>query len=190
MLRFSLRTMAVAVTLIALACGAMINANAWIASTAWTVMFLILSLAAIAALVRTPRAFWMGFAVMGWLYVLAVMGPFAGRLDGLLLTTKALNHAAARMSQPTQPSQQGLVTTMLTRGGSNTLTMSGNQLWNVLAAGPTDDGFSQAFVQIGEAFWTLLLALVGGAVGTALARGRQAQSAIDGAMPPASPTLN
>jgi hypothetical protein len=93
MLHYSLRTLGAAVTAIAIGCAALLNANHWIASTGWTLVFVVLSLATIAA-VLTRRGFWTGFAIAGWLYVLVGIGPLSGNFNGNLLTTSALQWSA------------------------------------------------------------------------------------------------
>ena len=82
MVRFSLRTLAIAVAAVAIACFALVNANVWTAMSASTVVFLLLSLATVLAILPDGprRSFWIGFAVLGWIYSLVGIGPIGRRV--------------------------------------------------------------------------------------------------------------
>jgi hypothetical protein len=102
MFRFSLRTLAGAVTAIAMACAALIYASPWIASLAWTLTVLGLALASVAAVLSTSsrRGFWTGFAIVGWLYAVVTVSPMLGDLQGSLFTTALVQRAAQAMPAP------------------------------------------------------------------------------------------
>ena len=59
MLRYSLRTLGLAIGLIAASVAALLNPNPWVSSAAWTMMFALLSLATITA-VLNRAGFWTG----------------------------------------------------------------------------------------------------------------------------------
>lgn len=101
MLRFSLRTLAGAVTTIGLACAALINASPWISSLSWTATVLGLALAAVAAALSTSsrRGFWTGFAIVGWVFTVITNSPMFGDLQTSLFTTALLQRAAMAMPQ-------------------------------------------------------------------------------------------
>ncbi len=99
MFHFSLRALAGAITVIALACAALIYASPWIASLAWTVTVLGLALATVAAVLSTSprRGFWTGFAIVGGLYAFVTVSPMLGKLHGSLFTTALVQLAAKAM---------------------------------------------------------------------------------------------
>ncbi len=92
-LRFTLRQLLAMAALIALALPALINASLWWA-TAWftgALVMLAVSLLGILYRGRRRRAFWVGFALFGWGYMILLYGPFLGSHFGpRLATTKAL----------------------------------------------------------------------------------------------------
>src|SRR5687767_13850426 len=101
MLRFSLRALAGAVTLFGLACAALINASPLISSLSWTATVAGLALATVAAVLSTSRrrAFWTGFAIVGWVFTIVTVSPLLGRLQTSLFTTALLERAASAMPQ-------------------------------------------------------------------------------------------
>ncbi len=101
MLRFSLRTLAAIVATIGLACAALINASPWISSLSWTATVLGLALATVAAVLSTSRrrGFWVGFAIVGWVFTFITVSPMLGHLQTSLITTALLESAASAMPQ-------------------------------------------------------------------------------------------
>src|SRR5262245_34563600 len=75
-LRFSLRSLAGAVTVIALACAILVNGSAYcVALLGLTILAIHLTaLIGIAYRREAARAFWCGFAIFGWAYLLSVFG--------------------------------------------------------------------------------------------------------------------
>lgn len=169
MLRYSLRTLGAAVTGIAIGCAALLNAKPWVASTAWTLVFITLALASVATVLSAPdrRGFWTGFAVVGWLYLLVGIGPFSGYHNSSLLTTTALHRVATAL-----PEKSGQVPANVTLlSGLEFLaidaTIPGNPVnrrsgWVSYPPMPSMTEPAQSFVQVGQAIWTVLLALLGG----------------------------
>jgi hypothetical protein len=186
MLRYSLKSLGAVVTLIAVACAALMHARPWVASTAWTLLLVLLSLATIAAVFSAPerRGFWTGFSLAGWLY-LAAIGPLAGTHQSALLTTMALKQAAALLPQEysSPPPPVAVVP-----GGSFTFSVGSPQFITTFPANPSSGWTSypplqpatvepsQSFVDIGQSLWALLLALLGGWFGVFVVsrRGRSA----------------
>jgi WD40 repeat protein len=114
------------------------------------------------------RAFWLGFALLGWTYLIATLIP---SVESRLLTTTGLAHldsmiprrdpAVRRLSRNRNPvvglafSADGQTLAANSPGGTV-------RLWNVstgrLLAGPSSD----VFVRIGHSLLALALAFVGG----------------------------
>ena len=183
MLRYSLRTLAVVVTLSAVACGALMNASPWIASTATTLLIIGLAFATVAA-VLARRCFWVGFAIVGWAYLFVAMGPMDSEFKGTLWTTVALQKASAVAPQaamsvqppayspyasyPTTTYQPVATPTIVTVQPGPVSTYA----YTVTTRVP-DFAFVQAFQQIGHALFTLLFALAGGLFATLVAVRKQ-----------------
>ena len=76
--QFSIRQLLIAVAFVGLGMAALLNANPWWQSAAWTVTILLLSAAILLAVYRVEqaRAFWIGFLVFGWVQLAALVYPF------------------------------------------------------------------------------------------------------------------
>jgi hypothetical protein len=176
MLRFSLRTLIGVVAAVAIACAALIQASSWVASAAWTVATLTLALATIAAILGTRRQFWTGFAIIGWLYIVLVVGPLADRLGSQLLTTRLLNHSArslpAAKQTPATPviPAMGMTGTAYVASAMPTFTPNFTNAPTTTTlvpligpmVTPLNQEFVLAFTNVGHALLTLLLAIMGG----------------------------
>jgi hypothetical protein len=183
MLRYSLRTMAVAVALIAIFCVLLLKANPWVASTSWTLLFMVLSLAAIAAtlLPAHRRGFWTGFALAGWLYAIVGIGPLAAYPNGHLLTTATLHRAAVALPQPgpaEPPGPAGLNSAITSDVDfivqlANQPQVPLSSVWQktllLNQGGLPVTEYVQSFIHVGQSLWTLLLALLGGWFGAFIA---------------------
>jgi hypothetical protein len=102
--RFSLLGLAGFVTAVAVACAALNYASPLVASAAVTAVLMMLTLATIMALVGARRcAFWAGFAVCGWVYLLVALGPFS--LSQPLLTSTLTQRAAKALPGASQMAQ-------------------------------------------------------------------------------------
>lgn len=75
--QFSLRALLGATAFVAVACSTLLYASATIASVVFTLTVVVLLAAVAAALFRrgAARAFWVGFAIFGWAYLLLAQWP-------------------------------------------------------------------------------------------------------------------
>lgn len=95
--RFSLRILLGAFLGVALALGALAAANWLYASVVWTATVATLAFAVVASICDSgkSRAFWIGFAMLGWLHLVLVFGPwFCDHTSRLLLTSNVLERLA------------------------------------------------------------------------------------------------
>jgi hypothetical protein len=78
--RFSIRQLLFATALVAAGIVALLNATATIAATAIAIVLVLLGAAVLLAIYRDgqARAFWIGFAFFGWLYMALCFLPFFG----------------------------------------------------------------------------------------------------------------
>jgi hypothetical protein len=177
--RFSLKALGGFVALTALGCAALIKAGPWTARVCWsaTLLFLVFAILAALCLRDASRSFWIGAAVSGWVYLLLIAGPFSRNFDDKLLTTSLSQWAARAMPQakPLSAEEQlrrrwAFFDSM--RGGATPTVGSGRvQLDEVAGTIRFDDpdAFVANFVEISQALWLLLLALVGGVLARHLA---------------------
>lgn len=79
--RFSLRALAGFVALVAVYCAALVNASELMSGVALLFAVLLLSLAVVAAIESqgSRRAYWRGFAISGFLYMVLSFGPVPDR---------------------------------------------------------------------------------------------------------------
>ena len=158
MFRYSLRALIGLVAVVAVGCAALMNANAWIANSAWTLLLLLLALALGTS---THRGFWIGFAIFGWLYVMLICGPFG--LTDELLTTSLLRHTASTRASISGNEQELRQRYFQMQDGTSTSAQIHDALlrWRKIQL-LSDSVFIDAFVRTGQAFWTLILGLSGG----------------------------
>lgn len=177
--RFSLLGLAGLVAVIAVGCAALAYASSRISGVVWFGTFLILGLGTLGALLRTQpnRSWWLGFATLGWLYVLTLVGPFA-ELNEWLQVKYLLEKTALRMpkamstisppvnTDPFGGASMGMAEAMhgsaMFGAGDVGMGMGG------MATGPyltqnTDYVFG--FIRTSQALLTLLLACLGGFAG-------------------------
>jgi len=100
-LRFSLATLMCAVCASAFACAALRFASELWASLVFTVTFGLLLVGVLGVALRQgpARAFWLGFSVFGWAYVVLAFGWFGINVSHQLLTTKLLAYALPKLQQ-------------------------------------------------------------------------------------------
>jgi hypothetical protein len=146
--RFSLLGLGGMVAAAAMCCWALINASAWVASAALTLVGLVMSLSVVTALLapRSARGLSTGFAVCGWLYLLMVFGPLERRVGDSMLTTSLLEWAAQQMP--------GAMTDAVAPPGGF-----------VFAPRVPNTDYLAAFADIGQAIFTVVFALAGGLLG-------------------------
>ena len=194
-LQFSLRHLLVAVASIAVACTALLNANVWWVGGIWLCTIGLLVLALLAAIFRRGerQAFWVGFAIAGWLCIVAGSDWFPGLAGARKLPEQAMQFLHEKLPDrlrvpyideqtgqpvddavPQQPRwsyygrQDPQVTTALTW-------LARQQLQPTYAPNPRHVPLEH-FQSIGGAIWTLLLALLGGFIARWLYRSEQARS--------------
>lgn len=189
--RFTIRTLLGIVLFVAIAIAALRAADdAWV-SGVFGLTLLILLTAVLLAVHRTDRrrAFWLGFALFGWAYlIVSLIPPIESRLPttmglafidskipGRDTTVSAaltyIRRAAPNPSQTVALSAQDYALVSLSQGNVY-------RLWNAttgkLLAG--QNGTTENFVRIGHSLLALLLAFVGGHLSRYLYRIGQGQS--------------
>jgi hypothetical protein len=123
--QFSIRSLLVGVTIVAVGIAALLNAGPWWEAAVWggTIFFLAVAILLAVYRQKEQRAHWLGFAVLGWLYLAVVVNswtPYANpqyfRNDPLaessLITTRLSQLAyssilPAAKTQPTIPDPAG-----------------------------------------------------------------------------------
>jgi len=193
-LRFSMRGLLIGTAGFAIACGALVSASQWIASLIFSATLAVLIVAVLGAVLRRgrPRAFWIGFAIVGWGYLWLAHTPINDAItpavdkvwrlqdDGPLLTTKLLewvyDHWIARPSESTPPSSSGggmfgSTSLPITRvqfgglGGGGRFGGSGAQPARKPNV-PTHTGPElKDFLRVGQSLFALLFAYGGGLLG-------------------------
>lgn len=100
--QFSLRAVGAAIVAVALACAALTYASpVWATLTfTGTIGSLLLALPAIVYRIGRERAFWVGFALLGWSYLILVFGPwFQANIRRHLATQQALEFLLPKMQR-------------------------------------------------------------------------------------------
>src|SRR5215208_3826450 len=93
-MRFSIRWLLGMIIFAAVGAAATARPSSWWASGLWTFAIAMLCTSLIGSIVRqgAKRAFWISFAIFGWMYAVLVFAPwFDGRTSSLLLTTMLLS---------------------------------------------------------------------------------------------------
>jgi hypothetical protein len=166
------------------------------ASELWASVLLMLTLGVLGAAVlacheRTEknRAWWRGFALFGWGYVLLAMGPWASEaISPHLPTTMGLDALYAKMHPaPDAGSIYSIVglgsgdwVTHLDSSGTTVISL-GTLPRNVTPRAWLGNSTPESFRRVGHCLWALLVAGVGGIIGRAFdATGRQTRLSLDG----------
>jgi hypothetical protein len=115
--QFSIRSLLVAVTIVAVGIAALLNAGPWWEAVVWggTICFLAIAILLVVYRQKEGRAFWLGFALFGWLYLAVLVyswtpyaNPQYSRSDPLaqssLITTR-LSHMAYNSILPESKKQ-------------------------------------------------------------------------------------
>jgi hypothetical protein len=158
------------VAVIAMGLAGMRSASSlWTTAAATVTLALLLSAVIAARLLDGPdRAFWAGFALFGWSYLVLVNWDWIGGQFGHDLTAGLSDVAEAMFAKVDVPAPPG-------RGATNLPASTG---FVVIS---TEEYLGQArarqiklgnFVQIGRMFLALLFGLLGGWIARAIARGR------------------
>lgn len=195
--KFSLIALLSAVTLAAVACGALVNPNEW-----WTIGVMSASVALLAFVVLAAifgggerRAFWGGAAVIGWGYFGLVAFALGFNLDNYgatpLVTCRLLGMLGESRFDAQQQtlvgqgvnSNAGVANAVFpypladVQGGNSTTGSVSFWLLNSIGSGSASaQKLWTCFYSIGHCLWSLFLGMLGGlvAVRLALARERQA----------------
>jgi hypothetical protein len=207
MLQFSLRSLLVAVAVVAIGTTALLNANTWWASGLFAAEILLLFFAGIEVIFRRGQsAFWIGYLLAGSLYLLVLMTSFTNELGSplhyrTLPTTNVIVWVyswlpdSAKMSHLTAPAAPG--------GGSGS--MAGMMPGGIYGSGPPGSIYSAPpgiggmpgmmgmavtlnpsyvdltlFIQIGHAIFAVCLAWLGGTVAHWRYGKREARSPANG----------
>jgi hypothetical protein len=196
----SIRAMLCVVAFIAVACVTLARANAMWASLTFTAALAAISFGLLAAIVRrgAKQAFWMGFALFGWLYIwlahwpsdfsdfgAAATGPTPWRLQNdssdTLATTQLLVYAYMEWlprvrEMPAPPVPPAPIPGAFGGGLPNT-GFGGFAGGGFPPAPPTYDYPAlHEFTRVGHSLFTVLLALVGGILAANLYRTRDQTS--------------
>ena len=113
MLSFSLRSFFLAVTFFAVSCVAFYNASAfWVSATlSAAIVLLVFAILAVVASRNTSRIFWLGFAIVGCLYLVSSVGPwFETNIEPKLLTTSALEYVYPMIKREVPVGKTRLIT--------------------------------------------------------------------------------
>jgi len=187
-LQFSVRQLLIAVAFVAVGIAALRNANSWWMSAFWGAVPLLLAVAILLVIFRraSAQAFWIGFALFGWLYfgiVLVAYWPTANspRYDALafhqLWTTKLIDWTYAKMipepqrnSQIPNPAAQGGGLGGIPGGFGGQAGAFGSGMGGMGSMGgfgfatiPNPDYVDlMTFQQIGHSLWLVALAALGG----------------------------
>ena len=180
--RFSLLGLAGATAAIAAGCASLVNASAVVSRLVWGATLLCLTFALLCALLAGParRGFWVGFSVVGWLYVLFAYGPLSG-LANVTSFDPLLNAAAEAMPQAKRlqtanalplPRTYVLDTGEVMLGGADASQAASPTAVDLAfkyvaaqALTAKNSDFIESFVRISHAFIALLLAVAGGVSG-------------------------
>jgi hypothetical protein len=186
--RFSIRQMLIATAVVAAGCFALINASSIVAAAMSGAVALLLVAAVVLSIYRTDdkRAFWIGFAIFGWSYLLLCYGPIftennspfgwtrlvTGRLATALYDrihgTTGVQVASFANSYPTNP-YPGVPITVFVPSPPPPMPVP-------VAAGPAVPVAAGPdrvdFLNVAHSLWALTIALGGGWFAAWASRGR------------------
>jgi hypothetical protein len=176
-LRFSIASLLALVVVVAVAVAALRAANEAWESGAFGATLLILLTAVLLAVHRAERrrAYWLGFALFGWTYLIASLVP---SVEPRMPTTKGLAYLDSQirvrktftvrlaLANATASGPNTVQAVALSPQGGTLATSSQGvvRLWNVttgaLLTGP--NGTTESFLSIGHSLAALVLAFLGG----------------------------
>lgn len=173
--QFSIRELLGAVTFLAVGTAALLYASRLWASSLLSFAFALLFIAVLGAITLrdSTRAFWLGFAVFGWLYFVLINWPGESNVTRQLITNDALRYVYDDVLPRvrTTPIEQisGVRTTQAPR---NRITI---RRYVTIRTYDQDDPFDFGpnisyptpydFKRVGHSLWMLLIAYVGGRLG-------------------------
>ena len=167
-MKFSLATLLLLVLVAAIGCAALIHANEIWRQSMVTLVVSALLIAALAAAVDRSRLFALGFAVAGWIYLLLVVVPVFDLRDDLL-TDKAVRWLLAAIHDEEVPDQGVFKNPLFSPGYVRRIGPDGTT-WISDVNAVNAKNTAANFADIGHAVWTLIVACLGGAVASFLAR--------------------
>ena len=172
-MKFSLATLLLLVLLAAVGCAALVNASDIWRQTMVTVSVALVSISTLIAVTDRSRAFGLGFAVAGWIYLLLAFAPVLGLRDDLLMD-KAVAWLFKVVHQEEAPVQNVVESIVASTTGRYTFRSGAGplRLWSVTTGNASNASVKFAnFADIGHALWILVVACLGGAMTSLLARG-------------------
>jgi hypothetical protein len=191
--RFHIGTIVILILLLAIGFAALRESDEIWDSSMFSLTLGVLLISILLAVHRTEtrRAFWLGFALVGWIYVGLSLVP---SIESRLITTKAITFVDSKV--PRSVARSEALYDLLVVNNSQPITPSdnkgngdhidiplvaGSEPWfpNIVA-GPSltaSNGTTENFVRIGHSLLTLVAALLGGQLSRYLhARNRQGTS--------------
>jgi hypothetical protein len=171
--RFSIRSIMATVLFAAVGLSALRHASDLTASLVVSATLLALGVATLgAAFLRgRRRAYWAGFAAFGWGYAALSSGPWAAEAIGpRLATTKLLEYAGPHIDLAPDDSQPlYLYTTLATASTTSPPQILADvpvttRLFTTPPGAMVVGAASEPFLRVGHGLFTLILALLGGAV--------------------------
>jgi hypothetical protein len=172
--RFSIRHLLTATALVALGCLALLKSSALLAAAMMASIALSLVAAIILAIYRTgdARAFWLGFSVVGWIYLLLCYGPLFPENNSPFGSTRSATGQLATLLYDRIHSSAAAQLTIESATTFVTLTTSNPLPPNALPTPPTPGwpvtlqvatGRDRVdFLNVAHALWALLIAFSGG----------------------------
>ena len=164
-MRYSLATLLGIVSFIAVGCGALASSSLFMASVFFSLAVATLTAAVVGAAVTSgaARAFWIAFAVFGWMHFVLAIGPwFDDHTGELLVTRQALDRMGLAMNYDvSEHTQMPGIWLNLPYASGNRARSSYPHL---------------AFVVIGQCLFSVAIGWIAGAVTSAL-YSRQAKGA-------------
>ncbi len=174
-MKFSLATLLFLVLLAAVGCAALINANETWRQSMVTLAVSAVLIATLGAAVNRSRAFALGFAVAGWIYFVLVFVPACG-LRGDLLTDQAVRWLFTTIHDEKVPDQGVFKNPLFSSGYVRRIeSLPDGSTWIPNFNAVNVKNATAPFTDIGHALWTLIVACLGGAVASLMARGKQSK---------------
>ncbi|MBI1904593.1 MAG: hypothetical protein HYS13_26150 [Planctomycetia bacterium] len=182
--KFSLAALLLSVTFLAVMFAALRSSSPLWSSVISTAAVTVLVFAFLGALVtrKETRSFCVGFAFLGWVYLLLMYGPWFGEnVAPHMLSTQGLGFAYEKLFGTEAPNtvgrQFGLTFADFDTDGSGDIVLTnGSRLYrNAAAPAPATLPTHGDFSRIGHCGLALILAVAGGVLARAVYRNREAE---------------
>lgn len=190
--QFSIKALLGTTAFVAIGCAALLNASEWWASVTCTLVLGVLLVAVLRSVFcRGPsRAFWLGFAILGWAYVLLIFWPMGPDptfpCQRHLLTTKLANWAYFELLPLVRtPPSPPIPVAPLSGPSRGVVTVKVRDEYRLIE-GPAAPAAPVApktyypdftpFLTIAEWLWTFVLAIVGGVLARCFYATREKES--------------